>query len=137
MQTDDTLILADNNFANKKEVEIKAEKIMTKDREHLTSTQSLKFKGAKIKLDLKDIILKKKSHVGNILLVTNHVADSTSSREITRKRLSPKKWYLVQRVRGTYIAFMYYLKSSFDLFRAAPTVKFSSDDIAILNKRLQ
>ena len=94
MQTDDTLILADNDFANKEEAEIKVAKIITKDREHLTSTQPLKFNGAQIKLDSEVIVLTKKSHVGGILLVTDHDVDSTSSREITRKKLLPKEQYL-------------------------------------------
>ena len=36
MQTNDTLILAYNDFASKEEVEIKVAKIMTKDQEHHT-----------------------------------------------------------------------------------------------------
>lgn len=36
MQTDDTLIMANNNFAYKEEAEIKITKIMTKDQEYLT-----------------------------------------------------------------------------------------------------
>ena len=36
MQTNDTLILANNNFASKKDAAIKIAKTMTKDQEHLT-----------------------------------------------------------------------------------------------------
>ena len=60
MQINDILILVNNNLANKKEVEIKAAKIMTKDQKYLTPTQPLKFNKVQIKLDLKSIILKKK-----------------------------------------------------------------------------
>lgn len=45
MQTDDILILADNNFTRKEEVEIKVVKIITKDQEYLTPIQPLKFYG--------------------------------------------------------------------------------------------
>ena len=91
MQTNDTLILADNDFASKEEAEIKAAKIMTKDREYLTFTQPLKFNRAQIKLDSEGIVLTKESHVGGIFLVTDHNADSTCSRGITKKKLSPKE----------------------------------------------
>ena len=137
MQTDDTLILADNDFASTEEDAIRSAKIMTKDREHLTSAHSLKFNGAQIKLDSNEIVLTKESHVGGILPVTDHVADSTSSRGITRKKLSPKEQYLAQRARGAYIASVCQPEASFDLSRAAQTVEFSADDIALLNKRLQ
>ena len=63
-------------------------KIMTKDREHLTSAHPLKFNNIQIKLDSYGIVLTKKSHVEGILLVTNHAADSTSSKGIIRKKLS-------------------------------------------------
>ncbi len=46
MQTDDTLILADNNFANKEKEAIKDVKIMTKDDEYFTSAQPIKFNRA-------------------------------------------------------------------------------------------
>lgn len=62
---------------------------MTKDREHLTSAHPLKFNDAQIKLDLNGIVLTKKSHVGGILLVTDHIIDSTNSKRITRKKLLP------------------------------------------------
>ncbi len=106
IQTDDTLILANNDFASKEEVEIKARKIMTKDREHFTFIQPLKFNGAQIKLNSEGIVLTKESHEGEILLVTDHDADSTSSKGITKKKLSPQEQYLAQRARGAYIASM-------------------------------
>ena len=137
MQTDNTLILADNNFASTEEDAIRSAKIMTKDKEHLTPAHPPKFNGTQIKLDLNGIVLIKKSHIGGIFPVTDHAADSTSSKGITRKKLSPKEQYLAQRAKGAYIASVCQLEASFDLSRAAQTVKFLPDDIAILNKRLQ
>lgn len=137
MQNNDTLILADNDFASKEEAAIKSAKIMTKDQEHLTSFQPLKFNGAQIKLDSEEIVLTKESHVGGILPVTNYDADSISSRGITRTKLSPKEQYLAQRARGAYIASVCQPEASFHLFQAAQTAEFSPHDIAMLNKRLQ
>ena len=136
IQTNDILILADNNFASTKEEAIKLAKIMTKDREYLTPAHSLKFNGAQIKLDLNSIVLTKKVYVGGIFLITDHIADSTSPREIIRKKLSPKEQYLAQREWDAYIASVCQQKASFDLFWAFQTVKFLPDNIAILNKKL-
>ena len=115
MQIDDILILADNNFASTKEEAIKSAKIITKDREYLTSAHPLKFNSAQIKLDSNGIVLTKKSYIGGILLVTDYTADSTSSKRITKKKLSPKKEYLAQKAIGAYIASVCQPKASFDL----------------------
>ena len=91
MQTNDTLILVDNNFASIKEEAIKSIKIMTKDRKYLILIYSLKFNGAQIKLDSNGIILTKKSYIRGILLVINHATDSISFKKITKKKLSLKE----------------------------------------------
>lgn len=110
---------------------------MTKNREYLTPAYSLKFNGAQIILDSDGIFLTKESYVGEILPVTDNVADSTSSRGITSKKLSPKEQYLAQWASSAYIASVCQIEASFNLFRAAQTVEFLPDDIALLNKRLQ
>ena len=92
---------------------------MTKNREHFTPAHLLKFNGAQIKLDSNRIVLTKESYVEGILPVTDHAANSTSSKGITRKKLSPKEQYLAERVRGAYIASLCQPKASFDLSRAA------------------
>ena len=94
MQTNDTLILADNNFASTKKKAITLTKIMTKDREYLISAHLLKFKGTQMKLNSNGIVLIKKSYVERIFLVTNHVANSTNSKKIIKKKLLSKKQYL-------------------------------------------
>ena len=116
LQTNDILILANNNFTSIKEEEMKLAKIIIKNRKYLTFAHPLKFNSIQIKLDSNGIVLTKRSHVGGILLVTNHAADFTSSKEITRKKLLPKKLYLAQRVKGTYITFVYQSEASFNLF---------------------
>ena len=57
MQTNDILILADNNFADIKKVIIKSAKIMTKNRKCLSFAHPLKFNSTQIKLDLNGIVL--------------------------------------------------------------------------------
>ena len=106
IQIDNTLILANNNFASMEEEAFKDTKIITKDWKYLTFTKSIKFNKAQIKLDSNGIVLTKKSHVGGIFLVTKHDADSTSLSEIAKKKLSLKEQYLAQRARSAYIAFV-------------------------------
>ncbi len=137
MKTNDRLILADNDFVSIEEEAINEAKIRTKDIEYLTSIQPIKFNGAQIKLDSDGIVLTNESHLGGSLLVTDHDADSTSPKGITKKKLSTKEHHLVKRARGPYIAFVRQSEAFFDLSRAAQTVEFSVDDITLLNKWLQ
>ncbi len=110
---------------------------MTKDRKYPISAQPIKFNKAQINLDSDGIVLTKESYVSGILLVTDHNADFTSSRGITRKNLSPEEQYLAQRSKDTYISSLCQPEASFDLSRSAQTIKFSTKNIALLNKRLQ
>ena len=65
----------------------------------------MKFNEAEIKLDLKEIILTKKSHISGIFPVTNHNANSISLKGITKKKLLPKKKYLAQRAKVPILLF--------------------------------
>lgn len=107
MQTDDILILADNDFTSIKKDVIRSTKIMIKDKKLFTPIYFLKFNSAQIKFDSNRIVITKKSPVKKIPPVINHVVDSTSSKEITRKKLSLKKQYLAQKTKDAYIASMY------------------------------
>ena len=51
MQTNNILILTNNNFASTEKETIKSAKIITKDREYLTSSYLSKFYGTQITLD--------------------------------------------------------------------------------------
>ena len=137
IQINNILILADNDFASIEEDVIKSTKIMTKNREYLTYAHPLKFSGAQIKLDLDRIVLIKESHIGGILLVTDNIADLTSFKGITRKKLSPKEQYLGQRAKSAYITSVYQPEAFFNFSQAAQIIEFLSDDIVLLNKRLQ
>lgn len=46
IQTNDTLILVNNNFTSNEEKTIKVTKLMTKDCKHLIPSQPIKFNGA-------------------------------------------------------------------------------------------
>lgn len=51
----------------------------------------------------------KKSHIEEIFLVTDHVINSTSSKEIIKKKLLLKEQYLAQRAKSAYIVSIYQL----------------------------
>lgn len=78
MQTDNTFIFVDNNFASTKEEAIKSTKIITKDVKYSTLAHPLKFNSAQIKIDSKCRVRTEESHVEEVFSVTNHAADLTS-----------------------------------------------------------
>lgn len=137
MQTDDTLIVADNTFAVREEEEIQRANILCKPREQLTSEKALKFNGAIITEDIQGITLTQERTVSHIRLVQEHPADATNSRGKVRKNASPHEQYVAQRALGAYIASMSQPEASFDLSIAAQTTDPTKDDIKALNKRLQ
>lgn len=57
IQINNTLILANENFANNEEEAIKLVKIMTKNGKYLTLTHLLKFNDVQIKLNSNSIVL--------------------------------------------------------------------------------
>lgn len=107
MQTDNIIILADDNFNCIEKKTVKNTKIMTKNWEDLISAKSVNFNRAQIKLDLNNIYLTKNSHVGGIFLVTTHDANCTNLKRITKKKLLHKKKYLAQRIKRVYIISIY------------------------------
>ena len=57
LQTDDTLLLADETFAEAEQNELHKAKFMAKEREQLTANTPLKFNGGLIQLVLDGITL--------------------------------------------------------------------------------
>lgn len=87
IQTNKISIPANTNFTNNKIETIKITKLIIKDCKYLTFIQPIKFHRAQIKIDLNDIVLTKKSHLGEILVVINHNIDFINSKKITRNKL--------------------------------------------------
>ena len=120
LQTDDTLILADDAFAEAEEDAIRSAKIMTKARDHLTSTKPIKFNSIRIELEANgDLTLRQDTHVGGINIVNKSDASTTSSRGVVRTKLSSKDQYIAQQARGAYLASICQPEVSFDLSYAA------------------
>ena len=149
MQTDDTLLLAIDDFANREKKAVKSAKILTKDRICLISTNPIKFNGMKIQLhfSIKNsnffninnffyITLFHETHVGGIALIQKNETLFINNRDLVRKNLSTKNQYVAQRAKGAYLASICQFEAFFDLSYAVQSTEYISDDINQLNKRL-
>ncbi|EED22636.1 conserved hypothetical protein [Talaromyces stipitatus ATCC 10500] len=104
MQTDDTLIVADEAFAVQEEEQIKRADILCKPREQLITSKPLQFNGAVIIEDAQGITLTQERTYKNIQLVQDHPSDTVNSHSKIHKNTSPYKQYIAQRALGAYIA---------------------------------
>ena len=137
MQTDDTLMLADDRFAKREEHEIEAASILCKPRQQLTPSTPLKFNGAIISEDGQGITLTQERTLKRIQLINDQPIDIVSSRGKLRKDVSTYEQYVSQRALGAYAASMSQPEAAFDLSYAAQTTSPEKADIDALNKRLQ
>ncbi len=139
MQTDDTLMLRDDRFAELEETELEKAKLMSKKREMLTTLTPIKFNGEVITIDsVGTLLLNQPSQFDQIRLVNISASvDLTSSRGQIRKMVTPKDQYVAQRARGAYIATMTQPKAAFDLSLAAQITNPKEEDAKRLNRRLQ
>ena len=88
LQTDDTLMLANNNFTAIEEEAIKTAKFMTKKQAYLLPKTPIKFNGIWIQLALNgNITLSQETCVRSISLIKNYKAFITSSRGVVRTNL--------------------------------------------------
>jgi hypothetical protein len=133
MQTDDTLILADNIFADREESEIRDAGIMCKSREKLTHDRVLKFNGVHISKSRQGILLNQELTCQKIRTIKDHNVDITSTRGKVRKAGTPKEQYVSQRALGAYVASMSQPEAAFALSHAAQTTTPGKEDTKALN----
>jgi hypothetical protein len=138
LQTDDTLFLADETFAEAEQNELYKAKFMAKEREQLTVNTPLKFNGGLIQLapNGTTITLTQERQCRNLSTISMKPAASTSNRGVTCTLLTPKDQYIAQRARGAYIVSVCQPEASFDLSFAAQVINPVEDDTKSLNKRL-
>jgi hypothetical protein len=140
MQTDDILILIDQSFAVVEEEAVHSAKIMIKTREQLTFINFLKFNDTRIeRIESNDIIyFRQETHIQDIQLIDSVESTIiTSARDKMRIKLILRNQYIVQRTLETYLTYICQSEASFDLSHAVQFIEMSSDDINVLNKRLQ
>jgi hypothetical protein len=139
MQTDDTLILANDRFADFEENELVKVKLMFKSREKLTIFISIKFNDEVISRNDKNdsLLLNQSKQFDQIRLIHLSSIDLINSRNQIRKSMTSKNQYVTQRVRSAYIAILSQSKVSFDLSVAAQIINSKEKNAKRLNKRLQ
>jgi hypothetical protein len=139
MQTDDTLMLRNDRFAELEESELKNTKLMFKKREMLITLISIKFNDEVIIIDSSNILfLNQLKQFDQIRLInmTNSV-DLIDSRRQIRKMMTSKDQYVTQRTRRAYIVTMTQSKVAFDLSLAVQVTNPKEENAKRLNKRLQ
>jgi hypothetical protein len=139
MQTDDTLMLRDDRFAELEESELKKAKLMFKKRKMLITFISIKFNDEMIIIDSSDtLLLNQLKQFDQIRLINMTTSvDLIGSREQIRKMVTSKDQYVAQRARSAYIATMTQSEASFDLSLIVQITNFKEEDAKRLNRRLQ
>jgi hypothetical protein len=87
LQTDDTLFVGNDCFAEKEQVKLEEAKFIAKERERLTLTHDLKFNGGIVHLQDNSnggITLTQERQCRNLKLVRDEKTSTTSSRGIIR-----------------------------------------------------
>lgn len=133
LQTDDTLILCNDSFAELEEVELQIAKFQAKKRETLAVGQPLKFNGGLIELTVDGTITLSQER-----LCKNLEQVSTSTKNVTNTRgsskpLNVKEQYVAQRARGAYIASLSQPEMACALSLAAQAIDPDEADIKRLN----
>jgi hypothetical protein len=137
IQTDDTLILADDEFVTLEENELTRAHLTFKRREKLKLITSIKFNDELIILanddNDKSLHLTQSKQFDQIRLIDVKISiDLTSSRDEIKKMITSKDQYVAQRAKETYIVIVSQLKASFDFFFDAVTKKALLSEINIV-----
>jgi hypothetical protein len=139
LQTNDILIFANQEFADKKEKAILEVKIMIKSQEKLDSKISIKFNDiiiTRLENENDDIYLNQITQSDHLQSIKKINVDTTSSREVIRFDFTSKKQYVTQRTRDTYLTSICQFEVLYDLSVAVQSIDHFFSDIEILNKRI-
>jgi hypothetical protein len=140
IQTDDTLILADDEFVTLEENELARAHLTSKKREKLNLITSIKFNDELIFLADKNnsLLLTQSKQFDQIRLIDVKASiDLISSRDEVRKMITSKDQYIAQRARRAYIVIVSQSETSFDFFFDAQIINFKEENAKRLNQRLQ
>jgi hypothetical protein len=142
IQTDDTLILADDEFVALEEKKLVRAHLTSKKRENLNLIISIKFNDELIILANDDndkfLLFTQSKQFDQIKLINlSFSINLTSFREEIRKMITFKNQYVVQRARDAYIATISQFEASFDLSFVAQIINLKEEDAKRLNQRLQ
>ena len=137
LQIDDTLILADEHFAEIEKIELHRAKLLVKSRKQLIIITSIKFNGGYLKQQDNSILFNQKRLCQFLCSIKLQSTDLINTRGTIKKLTISKNQYIAQRVRGVYIIFLFQSKILFDFSFAAQTINFKKKNTRALNRRLQ
>ncbi len=142
LQTDDTIILADDEIAILEEKKLIRAHLTFKKREKLNLIISIKFNDELIILtnddNDKSLLLTQSKQFDQIRLIDVKISiDLTSSRDEIRRMITSKDQYVAQRAREVYIVIVSQSEASFDFSFDAQIINSKEDDAKRLNQRLQ
>jgi hypothetical protein len=124
MQTDDTLILASDEFSQKEDRELTMANFRAKPKAALTPNEPIVFNGGILSMEGDSVVLRQKRQGDKL-------------KEVDAKQSSYRQEYIEQRARGAYIATVCQPEASFDLSIAAQYKDPTPEDIAALNRRIK
>ncbi len=140
LQTDDTLILVDDEFVALEENELARVRLTFKKREKLNLIISIKFNDELIILVNDDnvLLLTQSKQFDQIRLIDVKISlDLTSSRDEIRKLITLKDQYVAQRAKEVYIVIVSQFETSFDFSFDAQVINSKKKDAKRLNQQLQ
>jgi hypothetical protein len=124
LQTDDTLSIVTEAFAQREQEQLEAAQFRAKLKTVLSEQNPVEFNGGRISIVQGNIILTQKGQTDQLRTI------NTSDKDATQH-------YIVQRARGAYIASVCQPEAAFDLSTAAQTTTPGPDDFKNLNVRIQ
>jgi hypothetical protein len=138
LQTDDTLIFANDKFVTLKEKKLIRAHLTFKKREKLNLITSIKFNDELIFLSDNFLLFTQSKQFDQIRLIDVKISvDLISSRDEIRKMIIFKNQYITQRAKETYIVIVSQFETSFDLSFAAQIINLKEENAKRLNQRLQ
>ena len=138
LQTDNTLILTNEHFAEIEKTELHRAKLLIKLRKQLITTISIKFNGDYLKqTSVNSIFFNQKRLCQFFRSIKLQLIDFVNTKDTIKKLAISKNQYIVQRAREIYIALLFQSKILFDLSFAAQIINFKEKNAQALNRQLQ
>ncbi len=138
LQTDDTLIFADDKFVALKKKKLIRAHLTSKKREKFNLIISIKFNDELIFLSDNSLLLIQSKQFDQIRLIDVKISvDLINLRDEIRKMIISKNQYIAQRAKEAYIVIVSQFETSFDLSFVAQIINLKEEDAKRLNQRLQ
>jgi hypothetical protein len=124
IQTNDTLILASDEFSQKKNSELTQANLRAKPKTTLTSDEPIIFNKGVLSIEGDTVMLRQKRQGDKL-------------EQVDARKPTYGQDYMEQRARGAYIATIYQPEASFDLLIIVQHQDPQPDDVLALNRRIK